>query len=99
ALDASPRHLTAVGTISISDVDTGERHFQTLVSGAGTNLGSLVLAANGSYTYSVLNSAAQTVASTHVDTFTVTAADGTTQSVSFTIHSTNDAPVIQDHVV
>src|SRR5207248_1993722 len=92
-------YLTAIGTISISDVDTGEGHFQTIVSGAGTNLGSLLLAANGSYTYSVLNSAAQTVASTHVDTFTVTAADGTTQLVSFTIHSTNDAPVIQDHVV
>ncbi|TMJ84756.1 MAG: hypothetical protein E6G79_09140 [Alphaproteobacteria bacterium] len=98
-VDVSAGYLTAIGTISISDVDTGEGHFQTIVSGAGTNLGSLLLAANGSYTYSVLNSAAQTVASTHVDTFTVTAADGTTQSVSFTIHSTNDAPVIQDHVV
>ncbi|TMJ61059.1 MAG: hypothetical protein E6G82_09025, partial [Alphaproteobacteria bacterium] len=98
-VDVSAGYLTAIGTISISDVDTGEGHFQTIVSGAGTNLGSLLLAANGSYTYSVLNSAAQTVASTHVDTFTVTAADGTTQLVSFTIHSTNDAPVIQDHVV
>ncbi|MBZ9821514.1 VCBS domain-containing protein, partial [Mesorhizobium sp. CA4] len=29
-----------------------------------------------------------------VDTFTVTAADGTTKDVSFTIHGTNDAPVI-----
>ncbi|MEV8686494.1 VCBS domain-containing protein, partial [Mesorhizobium ciceri] len=93
--------LTAAGSISISDVDTGEDHFQTTVSGAGTNLGSLVLAANGSYTYSVANAAVQFLAgsdanggtSTHVDTFTVTAADGTTQLVSFTIHGTNDAAV------
>ncbi|WP_210333757.1 Ig-like domain-containing protein, partial [Mesorhizobium sangaii] len=93
--------LTAAGSISISDVDAGEDHFQTTVSGAGTNLGSLVLAANGSYTYSVANAAVQFLAasdanggtSTHVDTFTVTAADGTSQLVSFTIHGTNDAPV------
>src|SRR2546430_17311820 len=69
---------------------------------SGTNLGNLVLAADGSYTYTVANSAVQFLAATnanggtatHVDTFTVTAADGTTKDVSFTIHGTNDAPTL-----
>ena len=37
--------------------------------------------------------------STHVDTFTVTAADGTTQLVSFTIHGTNDAPTVSGFTI
>ncbi|MBZ9892199.1 VCBS domain-containing protein, partial [Mesorhizobium sp. BR1-1-3] len=88
--------LSASGTISISDVDAGEAHFQTTVAGAAGNLGGLVLAANGSYTYSVANADVQFLGAgiTHVDTFTVTAADGTPKDVSFTIHGTNDAAVI-----
>src|SRR5260370_10946784 len=97
-----PGMQTAAGSISISDVDTGEGHFNTTVTNGAGNLGSLSLAADGSYTYSVANSAVQFLAgsnanggtSTHVDTFTVTAADGTTKLVSFTIHGTNDAAVI-----
>src|SRR6185295_5094797 len=82
--------------------DTGEDHFSTSVTGDAGNLGSLVLSANGSYTYTVANSATQYLAgsdanggtSTHVDTFTVSAADGTTKQVSFTIHGQNDAASI-----
>src|SRR6185437_11753406 len=100
--DTAAPTLTAVGSISISDVDTGEAHFQTTVTGAAGNLGSLVLAADGSYTYSVANADVQFLAgsdalggtSTHVDSFTVSAADGTTKLVSFTIHGANDAAVI-----
>ena len=100
--DTAAPTLTAVGSISISDVDSGEAHFQTTVAGAAGNLGALVLAADGSYSYSVANADVQFLAgsnanggtSTHVDTFTVTAADGTSQLVSFTIHGTNDAAVI-----
>ena len=102
--DTAAPTLTAVGSISISDVDTGEAHFQTTVAGAAGNLGALVLAADGSYTYSVANADVQFLAgsnanggtSTHVDTFTVTAADGTSQLVSFTIHGTNDAPTVSN---
>src|SRR5207248_3263346 len=50
-------NLTATGSIAISDADTGEDHFSTTVSGAAGNLGSLSLNADGSYTYSVANSA------------------------------------------
>ncbi|HYD76025.1 VCBS domain-containing protein [Ramlibacter sp.] len=90
--------LSATGTIGITDVDDGEDSFQTAVIGAADNLGSLDLAANGSYTYSVANSDAQFLGGgdTHVDTFTVKALDGTSKDVSFTIHGMNDAAVIED---
>jgi VCBS repeat-containing protein len=85
-VDASG-NLTATGTISISDVDTGEATFRTTVTPAAGNLGSLVLAANGSYTYTVANSAVQSLntGQTKNETFTITAADGTTKDVTFTI--------------
>ncbi|MFC7537235.1 VCBS domain-containing protein, partial [Sphingomonas sp. GCM10030256] len=89
-------NLVASGSISISDADQNQTSFQTAVTGAQGNLGSLTLAANGSYTYSVANSATQYLAlnETKVDTFTVTALDGTTKQVSFTITGANDAAVI-----
>ena len=89
-------NLTASGSLSISDADQNQATFQTTVAGAQGNLGSLVLAANGSYTYAVDNSEVQYLGATEtkVDSFTVKALDGTTKQVSFTIHGTNDAAVI-----
>ncbi len=89
-------NLTATGTISIGDVDSGQANFQTSVTGAPTNLGSLVLASSGAYTYTVANSAVQFLAAgvSRVDTFTVRSLDGTTKVVSFTINGTNDAAEI-----
>ncbi len=89
-------NLTASGSVSISDVDAGQGSFTTTVTAVGTPLGSLVLAADGSYTYSVANAATQSLGAgeTAVDTFTITALDGTTKNISFTIHGTNDAAVI-----
>jgi len=54
------------------------------------------LAANGGYTYTVSNAATQYLggSDTKVETFTVTSFDGTSRDVSFTIHGTNDAPVL-----
>jgi VCBS repeat-containing protein len=94
--DATNPLLTAVGSISISDADQGQAGFKTTVASAAGNLGSLVLAANGTYTYSVADSAVQYLGAgqTKVDTFTVTSLDGTTKQVSFTIHGVNDAAVI-----
>src|SRR6202008_4708023 len=91
----------AAGTISISDVDQNQASFQTTPSGDPGNLGSLTLAADGSYTYTVANSAVQYLGAsdTKVDSFTVTALDGTTKTVSFTIHGANDAAVIGDPTV
>jgi VCBS repeat-containing protein len=94
--DATNPLLTAMGSISISDADQGQAAFKTLVASASGNLGNLVLAANGTYTYSVADSAVQFLGAgeTKVDTFTVTSLDGTTKQVSFTIHGANDAAVI-----
>ena len=91
-------NLTASGTISISDVDQGQSSFQTGVTGSTGNLGSLILATNGAYTYSVANAAAQSLGAgqAKVDTFTITALDGTTQQISFTIHGANDGAMIGD---
>ena len=61
------------------------------------HIGTLTLAANGAYTYSVANSAAQFLndGQIKIDTFTVTAADGTTKQVAFNVHGINDLPVAQ----
>ena len=94
-------NLIASGTLSISDADQGQSSFQTTVVGATGNLGTLTLAANGSYTYSVADSAVQYLGGndTKVDSFTVTSFDGTSKVVSFTIHGTNDAAVIGNATV
>jgi VCBS repeat-containing protein len=91
-------NLTASGTISITDADQNQASFQTTVTGAQDNLGSLTLQANGSYTYTVADSAVQFLGAndTKVDTFTVTAFDGTTKQITFTIHGANDALVAVD---
>jgi VCBS repeat-containing protein len=94
--DATSPLLKAVGSISITDADQGQAAFNTTVSSAAGNLGSLVIAANGTYTYSVADGSVQYLGAgdTKVDTFTVTSLDGTHKQVSFTIHGTNDAAVI-----
>ncbi|WP_298624524.1 Calx-beta domain-containing protein [uncultured Legionella sp.] len=89
-------NLVATGSISISDVDTGQSAFNTTVANVGTPLGTLVLAANGSYTYSVSNAATQSLGAgqTATDSFAVTSVDGTSKVVTFTISGVNDAAVI-----
>ena len=52
-------NLTASGTISITDADQNQASFQTTVTPAAGNLGSLVLQTNGTYTYTVANAAVQ----------------------------------------
>ncbi|HEY9760871.1 MAG TPA: VCBS domain-containing protein, partial [Trichocoleus sp.] len=99
--DANPTTLTASGLLSIADVDQGEASFKSTVTKALGTLGDLTLAANGSYTYSVDNSAVQFLKAgqTKTETFTVEALDGTTKQVSFTITGVNDAAVIGDPTV
>jgi len=98
---ATNGNLVANGSISISDADHDQSSFTTTVTGTQGNLGTLTLAANGSYTYSVANSVTQYLQAneTKVDTFTVTALDGTTKQVSFTINGANDSAVIGNPTV
>ncbi|RDE05311.1 VCBS domain-containing protein [Sphingomonas aracearum] len=94
--DIASGKLVAKGTLSITDADKGEASFRTAVVPASGTLGTLTLAANGSYTYAVENAAVQYLAAgeAKTETFTVTAFDGTQKAISFTITGTNDAPTI-----
>lgn len=84
------------GTVSVTDVDTGEATFQTQtgVTKPG-GYGSFSLAADGSWTYA-LNANAQTLAAgaSVTETFTVQSADGTQAEVAVTINGANDAATI-----
>ncbi|WP_436084101.1 VCBS domain-containing protein [Pararhizobium sp. LjRoot235] len=99
--DTSSPDLTATGSIAIADADQGQAAFQTTVAAAAGNLGSLVLQPDGSYTYSVANAAVQYLGAgdSRVETFTVTALDGTSKQVAFTIHGANDAADIGEPTV
>ena len=81
-------------TFSLPAVSTAS--FKTVVISASDNLGNLVLASDGSYTYSVANSAVQYLNTnqTKVDTFTITSSDGTTKDVSFTINGDNEVALV-----
>ncbi|WP_420466996.1 Ig-like domain-containing protein [Panacagrimonas sp.] len=95
----SSGNLVASGSIPISDDDGAtQARFQTSVTPVGTPLGGLSLSADGSYTYLVSNAAAQFLGAdaTATDTFTVTAVDGTTARVMFTVRGADDAPVAVD---
>jgi VCBS repeat-containing protein len=88
--------LTETGRLTVSDVDTGESSFQTVVTVGAGDLGQLTLAADGSYAYSVLNADVQYlgVGVTKTDTFTVKSFDGTAKDISFTMAGVNDAAII-----
>ena len=92
AVDASGK-LVASGKLSITDADADEAFFLTTVQGGRGNLGTLTLAADGSYSYSVSNDAVQYLRSgeTRTDTFTVTSLDGTRKSISFDVRGANEA--------
>jgi len=94
--DANQQILTAAGSISIADANVGQAAFKTTVIAAPGDLGSLNIAANGAYVYSVADSKVQYLGAgdTKVDTFTVTSLDGTQKQVSFTIVGVNDTAVI-----
>ncbi|WP_299136858.1 VCBS domain-containing protein [uncultured Vibrio sp.] len=88
--------LQASGTLTITDVDTGEAHFSnTDVVGA---LGTLHLKDNGAWTYDLDNTNPTVQAlgkgATATDTITVHSADGTPHQVTVTINGTNDRPTI-----
>ena len=84
------------GTLTISDIDTGDEFF-TVGSAAGT-YGSVIIDANGNWTYTLDNANAAVQAlplnATINDVVTVTAIDGTTHDITITITGINDAAVI-----
>lgn len=89
--------LTATGSLSIMDADAGENLFSTTVVSTPGNLGGLTMNANGTYNYSVANSAVQYLGAgvTKTETFTVASVDGSaTQDITVTLTGTNDAPIV-----
>ncbi|HAX89122.1 MAG TPA: hypothetical protein DCY91_23365, partial [Cyanobacteria bacterium UBA11370] len=83
--------LTATGNLTISDADTGEANFNTQSNTVGT-YGSFSIDSAGEWSYSADNSNLQSLGAedTATDIFTVTSADGTTQSVTITVNWVNE---------
>jgi VCBS repeat-containing protein len=91
--------LTISGALTVADVDSGENHFQTPSTLAGTYGSFTFNAGTGLWGYTLNNAAANVQALTGTtvvhDTLTVTSADGTDSHViDVTIHGTNDLATI-----
>ncbi|WP_037000256.1 VCBS domain-containing protein, partial [Stutzerimonas stutzeri] len=94
-LNVTAGNLTTGGALTVTDPDAGEASFQPTVSAPAGTLGTLTIAPNGTWTYSVPNSAVQYLKTgeTRVETFTVSTVDGTQQTVTVTIHGVSDTAV------
>ncbi|MGR5175309.1 VCBS domain-containing protein [Vibrio mediterranei] len=99
------------GQLNIQDPDVGEAHFDPNIGsqtyqgiGYDTKLGGhVLLMPDGHYTYTLDNRNIQNLAEGEVrhDFATIRSVDGTTHTMEFTVHGTNDAPKIaaQSHSV
>ncbi|MCF2872882.1 VCBS domain-containing protein, partial [Octadecabacter sp. G9-8] len=89
--------LTATDVLSVTDVDAGEASFVAQSGTVGT-YGSFDIDAEGAWTYTADNALTDIqslgAGETLTDSFTVTTADGTEETVTVTIIGTNDAAVI-----
>jgi uncharacterized repeat protein (TIGR01451 family) len=96
--------LVATGSFTIVDPNPGEAAFKTVVAvPAGvTNLGTLAITSDGTFTYRVLNSLdavqALRAGETRTDVFTIESLDGTRLDVTFSIAGVADvlAGVVAD---
>ncbi|ARJ67779.1 hypothetical protein WV31_20020 [Magnetospirillum sp. ME-1] len=87
----------ATGTVTVSDVDTGEAHVQAFSQ--TTDEGTFSIGTDGKWSFELNNGNADiqglAEGETLTKTFKVTSADGTdTQEVSVTITGSNDGPVV-----
>ena len=93
--------LTATGTLTVTDPDSGENELQPIAAGtAGANgHGTFEVLAGGQWTYTLNNAdpdiQALGAGETAEDSITVWSEDGTdSQLITITITGTNDAPVL-----
>ena len=92
--------LTASGTLSVSDVDTGEAGFQVVTGGTTANqYGTFDIDAAGNWTYTLDNDlpAVQDLDAkgTLTDSFDVTSKDSSaSETVTITIRGSNDNPAV-----
>ncbi|MDQ2082928.1 VCBS domain-containing protein [Xanthobacteraceae bacterium Astr-EGSB] len=94
-----PSGIVASGDLTIVDPDAGQAAFVGQTDTAGSNgYGHFSVTAAGHWTYVLDNASSQVQAlgngETASDSFTVASVDGTTRTVTVTIHGTNDAPVL-----
>ena len=89
-------NLTTGGTLTVTDPDAGEAGFSSTVTPANGTLGSLTIAPNGTWTYSVPNTLVQYLkaSETKTETFTVQSLDGTPHTVTVTVHGVSDTAQI-----
>ena len=84
------------GTLTVSDVDTGQSFFQPQ-SGTEGSHGSFAITADGAWSFTVNNADPAVQALRYEETlteiFNVQSVDGTTSQVTVTINGVNDAPV------
>ncbi|MDH3527247.1 MAG: VCBS domain-containing protein, partial [Gammaproteobacteria bacterium] len=91
-------NLTASGTSTVSDPDSGESSF--IAGTLSGTYGLLTIDTAGNWSYAADNSQAAIqglgVAESLTDVVTITSLDGTTHDINVTITGVNDAPVIND---
>ncbi|MBE0599691.1 MAG: tandem-95 repeat protein, partial [Burkholderiaceae bacterium] len=90
------------GTLSVSDVDTGEAVFRNPASLVGSYGDFSFDALSGAWSYTLDAGRSDALAQDQVvnDTLTVTSADGTaTQTIDVTVTGTNDAAIVSSAVV
>ncbi|HHQ4705553.1 TPA: VCBS domain-containing protein, partial [Aeromonas hydrophila] len=91
-------HIATSGVLAVSDADAGEAAFAAQGGASAQGYGVFALGPHGQWTYSADNTnpaiQALKAGDSLTDSFTVHCADGTTHTVSITIHGTNDAPAI-----
>ncbi|MDP2286740.1 MAG: VCBS domain-containing protein, partial [Pseudohongiella sp.] len=96
SLTETNAQLTATGTLSITDVDTGEAFFTTQTKTAGT-YGSFSIDATGNWNFASFGALNQLAAGQLVtDVFNVTSLDGTATTVTVNITGTADGPTAVD---
>jgi VCBS repeat-containing protein len=88
--------LTATGTLTVTDVDTGEAAYQPQTTTGA--YGTFTLAADGTWSYTLNNAslAVQSLGATQavIDGFVPMTIDGTPNPVTITVNGTNDTPVV-----
>ena len=97
-------NLNVGGTLTITDADSGQSAFNTgsvIYTGSGIQLGTLTINSAGVWSYSVPNTNVQYLGAgaTKVESFTVAAVDGTTQTVTVTINGAQDNPLAASNTI
>ena len=92
--------LTTSGVLNITDTDAGEDEFNAETQSGVYGDISIDEAGNWSYSADNSQTAIQELddGETLTDSFTITSADGTSETIDITLHGENDAPVVVNEI-